>query len=161
MKRIVVFLFTVALLASCGPGKKIARQAEKSFKGDWTLTNVSYPNNSGFVDVTLLGDASTKCFVNSDWHFVSNNNKGTYVLNNAGCGDGERAFVWDVQVADADSGLYDFTLKPVGEGENARKVSTGYRMNLASLDENSMVWEQTVSYEGKPFLIRMNFVKQY
>jgi len=64
-----------------------------------------------------------------------------------------------VQEDSPDSGLYDFTLKPVGEKENARKIDTGFRLNLVSLTETSMIWEQTVSYEGQPFKIRMSFSK--
>lgn len=146
------------VMLACGTSK-IERQAQRTFKGDWTLTDITYPQNSGFVDVTLFEDASRNCFENSDWHFISNNHKGTYRLYKEGCSPGKRNFRWDVQETSPDSGIFDFTLKPISEGENARKSRKGYRLNLVSLNDSYMVWEQTVSYEGKPFVIRMSFSK--
>ncbi|MGO2358298.1 lipocalin family protein [Mesonia sp.] len=160
MKKTILLLLVAIVAVSCGT-TKIERQAERTFKGDWTLTKISYPNSTGFVDVTLFQDAPSKCFTNSSWNFVSNNNKGNYMLNGAGCDDATRGFVWSVQEIDESTGLYTFSLKVVEEGENARKVDTGYRLKLVSLSENNMTWEQTVSYEGKPFLIIMDFVKSY
>src|SRR5699024_299840 len=119
---------------------------------------ITYPGSSGFVDVTLFQDASTNCFVNSDWHFVPNNNKGYYQLYQDDCTPGKRNFRWNVQ-QNSDSGLFSFTLKPVEEGQNARKTKQGYRMELVSLDNTRMVWEEQVSYEGEPFTIRMTFSK--
>ena len=158
MKKTVLLLLVAIVAVSCGT-TKIERQAERTFKGDWTLTNITYPNSSGFVDVTLFQDASSKCFTNSSWNFVSNNNQGSYMQSGSGCDTTMREFVWSVQEIDQTTGLYNFTLKVVKEGENARKVDTGYRLKLASLSEANMTWEQTVSYEGKPFLIRMEFIK--
>ncbi|WP_073148142.1 lipocalin family protein [Mesonia phycicola] len=158
MKKIIALVTVSLLLFACGT-TKIERQAERTFKGSWTLNNVTYPNSDGFVDVTLFQDASANCFRNSQWNFISNNNKGTYTLSGANCNEGTRNFIWAVQEENADSGLYDFTLKPINDGENARKINTGFRLNLVSLSETNMVWEQTVSYEGQPFIIRMNFSK--
>ncbi|MAN26581.1 MULTISPECIES: lipocalin family protein [Mesonia] len=158
MKKVFSVVALCLLLVACGT-TKIERQAERTFTGDWTLTDITYPNSSGFVDVTLFQDASSNCFRNSSWNFINNNNKGTYTLSGADCMGGTRNFVWAVREETPDSGLYDFTLKPVQEGENARKINTGFKLNLVSLNENNMVWEQTVSYEGQPFKIRMNFIK--
>lgn len=159
MKKTITLLFLATLLVSCG-ASKTERNAEKTFKGDWILNSISYPNSDGFVDVTLFNDASANCFRNSEWHFISNNHKGSYSLYGENCTSGKRNFVWDVQTVDAESGSYNFTLKPVGEKENARKLDTGYQLKLVSISENSLVLEQQVSYQGKAFLIRMNFIKK-
>ncbi|MBW2960774.1 lipocalin family protein [Mesonia aestuariivivens] len=158
MKRFFSVVTVCLLLVACGT-TKIERQAERTFKGSWTLNTITYPNNSGFVDVTLFQDATANCFRNSQWNFVSNNNKGVYTLTGANCNSGTRNFSWMVQEENPEAGLYDFTLKPIGEGENARRIDTGYRLNLVSLTDTNMIWEQTVSYEGKPFKIRMSFTK--
>ncbi len=158
MKKIMMLCCTVVFLISCGT-TKIERQAERTFKGNWTLNTITYPNSSGFVDVMLFDHAKANCFRNSSWAFISNNNQGNYSLNGADCPSGTQDFTWAVQEVDPESGLYDFTLKRVSEDENARKIKQGYRLSLKSLSENNMVWEQTVSFEGKPFIIRMSFSK--
>lgn len=148
----------VGIMSSCGT-TKIERQAQKTFKGDWTLTDISYPNGVGLVDVTLFGDASRKCFLNSNWHFVSNNNKGNYELYGDDCTSGKRTFYWNVK-ENSDEGLYFFTLKPADTGKDARKSKSGYRLELMSLDETTMVWEETVrTNEGKSLLIHFQFSK--
>src|SRR5690625_2879804 len=123
MKKTILILILAGVMLSCGT-TKMARNAQKTFKGDWILTEITYPGSSGFVDVTLFQDASTNCFVNSDWHFVPNNNKGYYQLYQDDCTPGKRNFRWNVQ-QNSDSGLFSFTLKPVEEGQNARKTKQG------------------------------------
>lgn len=160
MKKAILSLFAVALLTSCG-ATRIENQAQRTMKGDWTLNRISYPDASGIFTVNLFDDASASCFTGSDWNFIPNNNHGSYTINSGSCATGTRNFIFDVIETAPDSGVFDFTLKPVAEGENPRKNNTGYRMNLVSLSENSMVWEQYVTLDGKPFTIRMNFSKKY
>ncbi len=159
MKKIAILLL-IAVMGSCA-STKVERQAERTFKGDWTLTKITYPNSSGFVDVNLFNDASANCFRNSDWSFISNNNKGSYILSGTDCSSQPQEFVWSVQEVQANSNSFNFTLKPVDDGENARKIDTGFRMSLVNLSENAMVWEQNVTYNGEPFLIRMQFNKKF
>ncbi len=153
MKKILLLFVCTGLLVSCG-ASKAERQAQKAFKGDWTLTHIKLP--SALVDVELLGNADSKCFENSQWHFVPNNNTGSYELFN--CTEGRRDFHWNVQ-EDSGMGAFYFTLKPEVEGQKARKVKSGYRLRLVNLDDHGMVWEQIVDFEGKPFTIQMNFVR--
>lgn len=158
MKKIVSLLFVAVLLSSCG-ATKVERQAQKTLKGNWTLNRISYPNSKGIFKVNLFNDVSASCFTGSDWSFIPNNNHGTYTITDGSCATGDRNFIFDVIETVPDSGIFDFTLKPVGEDENPRKINTGYRLNLVSLSEMEMVWEQVVSLEGKPFTIRMHFSK--
>ncbi len=153
MKKCLIWVLLVVVMTSCGVSKT-ERQAQKAFKGDWILTDIKLP--SALVDVALLGDADSKCFENSQWHFVPNNNTGRYELFN--CDAGQRAFHWAVQ-EDSGMGSFYFTLKPEVEGQKARKVTSGYRLRLLSLDESQMLWEQTVDYQGRPFTIQMHFSK--
>ncbi|TXK70983.1 lipocalin family protein [Mesonia sp. HuA40] len=158
MNRIVILLISALLLQACGT-TKVERQAERTFKGDWTLTDISYPGSSGFVDVNLFQDAKANCFRGSNWSFVSNNNQGQYSLSGANCEQEIREIVWTVEETDENSGLYYFTLKVLKDGQKARFVKTGFKLRLTQLSESNMTWEQTVSFEGKPFVIRMDFVK--
>ena len=51
-------------------------------------------------------------------------------------------------------------MKPVNEKGKSETGNTGFRVNLVSLTDTAMTWEQTVSLDGKPFTIRMNFNKK-
>lgn len=153
-------LFTTALLVGCGGTQKVVNQAESTFKGAWTLNNITYPGSSGEYKVTLFNDASKACFMNSDWFFVANNNTGNYTLSGVDCSNETRNFRWDVQAVNPDTQNFDFLLKPVNEKGKSETGNTGFRVNLVSLTETTMVWDQTVSVDGKPFTIRMNFNKQ-
>ena len=155
----MILLFTASILASCGGTKKIVNKAEKTFRGAWALNDITYPGSKGEYKVILFNDASKNCFMNSDWFFVENNNTGTYTLTGSDCTLGERNFRWDVQAVNPETQNFDFLLKPVNE-KGKSETNTGFRVNLISLTETTMVWEQTVSVDGKPFTIRMNFNKK-
>lgn len=153
MKKIVLLFLMAGFLMSCG-ASKTERQSQKALKGDWTLTDIKLP--SALVDVKLFDDEDSKCFQDSQWHFIPNNNTGNYALSN--CSEGERDFHWSIQ-EDNEMGTYFFNLKPEIEGEKARKVKTGYRLRIVRLDDHQMLWEQTVEYEGQPFTIQMSLVR--
>ncbi len=159
MKKIIMLCFAVGLMASCGT-PKVVKQAEKTFRGAWTLNSITYPGATGTFDVTLFSDASKMCFENSDWFFVANNNSGNYTIANSGCASGQRDFKWTIQEVNPETGNYDFLLKPVNEKGRSETGNTGFRVNLVNLTDTVMTWEQTVSVDGKPFTIRMNFNKK-
>ncbi len=144
-------------LSACG-SSKIVRASQKVIKGNWTLRAVTY-SEAGTYNVTLLNDATKECFEGSTWQFVPNNNTGIYSINEASCPTGDRYFLFTIQEVDQATGLYDFLLKPTNEKYKSEK-SQGFRLTLAALTDNLMVWQQTVSVDGKPFIISMNFDKQ-
>ena len=158
MKKLIFILTAALLIVSCGPSK-VATEARKTFKGDWTLNSITYPNSQGTFDVTLFNDASAACFKGSNWSFVSNNNTGTYTTSGADCTAGERYFVWSIDEENTPTGTFDFLLKPTDRKWNSTTGNQGFRIKLVSLTETSMIWEQTVTLEGSPFVIRMNFTK--
>ncbi|GAA0871680.1 lipocalin family protein [Gangjinia marincola] len=158
MKRLIASALVALMLVSCG-SSKIVRQATRTFKGDWNLTTITYPGSYGTFDVTLLGEASAECFEGSSWKFVPNNDTGTYTINDVACSQETGFFKWFVDEVDASTGNYDFLLKPTDERYKSDDTNTGYRISLMTLTENDMVWEQTVSLDGKPFKIRWNFIK--
>lgn len=160
MKKYLLILVTALLVVSCGPSKT-AIEARKTFKGDWVLNNITYPSNTGDFNVTLFNEASANCFQGSMWSFVSNNNTGTYTLQGPNCtAAGERYFNWSIDEENtARAGGYDFLLKPTDERNRSTTGNQGFRINLVELSETSMTWEQTVTLEGSPFVIRMNFTK--
>ena len=158
MKKLLILFAAVAVMASCGPSKQ-AKEARKTFDGNWTLTSITYPNNPGQFDVTLFNEAAASCFTNSNWDFVSNNNRGTYTVSGSGCDGDTNFFIWSIDEENASAGLYDFLLKPTNESYKSTTGNQGFRLNLRSLSDTDMIWEQTVSLDGSPFTIRMNFSK--
>ncbi|WPY97136.1 lipocalin family protein [Christiangramia sp. OXR-203] len=159
MKKIFILLATIGLLASCGGTSKVAKEARKSFDGQWILTSVTYPNNPGQFNVTLFNEAQASCFENSNWDFVSNNNRGTYTVSGTGCDGETNQFIWSIDEENTPQGIYDFLLKPTNEDYKSTTGNEGFRLNLQSLTDTNMTWSQTVSLDGSPFTIKMNFTK--
>ncbi len=155
MKKLIFLLFAISLV-SCGTSKTV-RTSKKVIKGEWTLSSITY-SEAGTYNVTLLNDASKDCFVGSTWQFIPNNNTGIYTITNANCTTGARNFVFTIQEIDPQTGLYDFLLKPTNE-KHKSDTNQGFRLSLTSLSEANMQWQQTVSVDGKPFTITMNFNK--
>ncbi len=155
MKQTLALLLCTFLL-SCGASKTV-KVSKKVIKGDWTLNEVTY-SESGTYKVNLLNDAEKNCFEGSTWQFIPNNNTGIYAINKTDCAVGVRNFVFTIKEINEITGLYDFLLKPT-DAKNKSQNNVGFRLNLTQLTETSMVWEQTLSVDDKPFTIRMIFSK--
>jgi len=156
MKKILILALIAATAFSCGTPKTV-QESRKVIKGYWTLDNITY-DSSGTYNVTLFNETSVECFEGSTWRFIPNNNTGNYNIDNPDCPTGQRDFIFTIIEIDPASGLYDFMLKPTnakGKSEN----NVGFRLHLSQLNESSMRWEQTVTLDGKPFKINMNFSK--
>ncbi len=157
MKKIILLVTLVVIAVSCSTPKTVI-QSKKVIKGDWTLDNITY-SEEGTFNVTLLNDTSKECFEGSLWHFIPNNNTGNYAINNSDCNTGSRFFRFTIQEVNKDNGLYAFLLKPTNEKYKSDDYNRGFRMNLSELSDATMQWKQTVSVDGKPFTINMNFSK--
>ncbi len=156
MKKFLLLAVVVGFIASCGVPKTVI-QSKKVIKGNWTLSNISY-SEAGTFNTTLLNDASKECFENSTWRFIPNNNSGMYTINDGGCAVGERNFIFTIQEVDADTGYYDFLLKPT-DAKGKSEINAGFRLRLSQLSDTNMQWEQTVDAGGSPLTISMNFIK--
>lgn len=155
MKKIITIL-VVALLFSCGASKTV-RQSKNTIKGQWVLNSINY-SEAGTYNVTIFNDASKQCFEQSKWQFIPNNNTGIYSIANTNCTTGDRNFNFTIQEIDETTGLYHFLLKPTDAKGNS-ETNQGFRLKLSQLSEMSMQWQQTVSVDGEPFTINMNFSK--
>ena len=156
MKKILLLAVIVATALACGPSKTMI-ESKKVIKGYWNLDNITY-DTSGTFDVSIFNDVSAECFEGSTWRFIPNNNTGNYTIEDSECSTGERNFIFTIQEIDQSTGLYDFTIKPTNiKGKS--DTNTGFRLRLAQLNDSNMRWEQTVSVDGKPFTITMNFSK--
>ena len=156
MEKSILLLALAIILSACGTTKTV-RVSKKVIKGNWELNAISY-SEVGTYNVTLLDDATKECFEGSTWQFVPNNNTGMYNINDSGCSAGERYFVFTIQEVDKETGLYDFLLKPTNE-KHKSETKKGFRLKLSALSDDMMQWQQTVTVDGKPFIISMNFNK--
>ncbi|WP_418513105.1 lipocalin [Corallibacter sp.] len=155
--KLMLFIVAVALVA-CGSTKtQTTNLSKRIMKGYWALNTITY-SQSGEFNVTLFNDATADCFKGSTWRFIPNNNTGIYTLSGLDCDNTEKHFVSTFDKIDKDSGLYDFLLKPTNE-KHKSETNNGFRVSLTHLDDTTMQWQQTVSLDGKPFTIYMNFTK--
>jgi hypothetical protein len=158
MKKALVLILFGAIIAACSTPKTVI-SSKKVMKGYWNLDTITY-NQKGTFNVSLFNDTSKECFEGSTWRFISNNNSGTYTIQNSDCPTGDRNFIFSVKEMDAASGLYDFLLKPtVKQGRSNKNETQGFRVNLTTLSDTNMQWVQTVDLDGTPFNINMNFSK--
>jgi hypothetical protein len=158
MKKIALIVCLVGTLLSCG-SSAVVKESTATIKGDWILSSIEYPGNEENLQITLLNDTSAECLENSTWNFISRNNTGSYEPGKIMCGTQPRFFRWSVTEVNSTAGNYDLMLKPTDQDYKS-STDQGFRINLTNLTENRMTWEQTVTFEGAPFTIRMNFNKQ-
>ena len=138
----------VVLFASCG---SLDQKAQVGIKGNWTISNVSYPG-SDYIKVTSFDVADSKCFVGSSWNFISNNNKGTMTLTNASCPAFSSPIVWTVTKEGT------FNLK-ITEGEKAKRVTQGYILQIRNQTESSFQLVDNVTVGGKTVEVTYLFSK--
>ena len=147
----------ISSVISCGTSKTV-KESKKVIKGDWILNNITF-SEYGTFKVIFFNDAAKNCLEGSTWQFIPNNNTGTYTINETSCSTGPRNFVFTIQEVNKETGLYDFLLKPTNEKQKS-ETNQGFRLSLTSLTDTIMQWQQTVSVDGKPFTITMNFNKK-
>ncbi|MBL4746563.1 MAG: lipocalin family protein [Flavobacteriaceae bacterium] len=156
MKKTILVLLVSIILSSCG-GTKVIRQSKKVMKGAWELSSITY-SESGNFNVRIFNDLTAACFKGSTWNFIPNNNSGSYTIDQGTCEPGTRNFIFKIQEINVQTDLYDFLLKPTDVNHKSDS-NQGYRLWLEQLSAETMKWRQTVTLEGKPFHIYMNFNK--
>jgi hypothetical protein len=156
MKKIILIFIAFSLL-SCG-SSKVVSEYEKSLKGNWTLNNIN-STVIGDLDFNIFGSNSRDCMIDSNWEFIPNNNTGSYILSGAECDTEKNYFVFNIEEVDSTSGFYDFLLKPTNS-KGKSESNKGFRLELKSISDTSMVWEQTINFEGKPQKLTFKFNKQ-
>lgn len=121
---------------------KLDRPTQVALKGNWVITNVSYPG-SDYIKVTSFDLADSKCFIGSSWSFISNNNKGTMALNSPSCTAFNSPIVWSIN----NQGL--FVLKIVNPGTKSKNVKEGYLLKVAGVTDNSFQLIDNINVGGQ------------
>ncbi|WP_136468641.1 lipocalin family protein [Flagellimonas onchidii] len=147
------------LLMSCSVSKS-ARTQRNLFSGSWTLDNVSYENNTGNFKSVIFNDAEDICFEGSDWFFRDNNSTGRYTISQSTlCQGGDRFFRWSV-VEPSQNYSSQLQFKFIDDKRKDISGGYGYRLNIASINEQSMTLKSNVSVDGEPVTIVYEFTKK-
>ncbi|ABQ03295.1 MULTISPECIES: lipocalin family protein [Flavobacterium] len=153
MKKSILMCMIAAMFFACKSAsstastdttlsKKLDRPTQVALKGNWVLTNVSYPG-SDYIKVNSFDLADSKCFIGSTWSFISNNNKGTMALTSPSCTSFSSPIVWSIN----NQGM--FILKILDAGEKAKKVRDGYLLKVAGVTESSFQLIDNINVGGQ------------
>ncbi|PWA06070.1 lipocalin family protein [Flavobacterium laiguense] len=127
---------------SNAPMTKLDKTSQVGMKGNWQITNVTYPG-SDYIKVNSFNLADSKCFVGSTWKFISNNNKGTMTLNSSSCTAFTSEITWYVNKEG------QFVLKILDEGLKSKKVKTGFVLGVKNQSENEFQLIDKINVGGK------------
>jgi hypothetical protein len=121
---------------------KLDKSTQVALKGNWVLTNVSYPG-SEYIKVNSFDLADSKCFIGSTWSFISNNNKGSMALTAPSCTAFSSPIVWSIN----NQGM--FVLKILDAGIKAKKVRDGYLLKVTGVTESSFQLVDNINVGGQ------------
>lgn len=145
MKKFFLVSMLSLLILSCksnsATATKLDMKSEREIKGNWQIVAVNYPG-SDVIKVTSFDLADSKCFIGSQWKFVSNNNKGTLALNSAKCTAYSTPITWFINKEG------QFVMKILDEAK-AKTVKSGYVLRVANQTENSFQLIDNINVAGK------------
>lgn len=138
-----IFVFSCKSQSGAATTQSINKSA---VKGNWVITDISFEGIPRGSKVTVFDEASFNCFKGSQWVLPSNAN-GSYTLSSTedGCSTATQPIVWSIY---KQGGADMFQFKKVGTGLKAKNVTEGYRVEISSLTNTSMVWRAAVNFEG-------------
>jgi hypothetical protein len=128
---------------SNAPITKLDKTSQIAIKGNWQIASVSYPG-SDYIKVNSFNLADSKCFIGSTWSFISNNNKGTMILNNSNCTSFTSGITWYINKEG------QFVLKILDEGLKSKKVKTGFVLGVKNKTENSFELIDKINVGSNP-----------
>ena len=156
MKKTLFTLLLLTAFISCKStsstvNTNLDNKTERMLKGDWTLTSVNYPN-SAYFKVNSFNIEDSKCFVNSNWSFVSNNNKGEMSLNNVSsdCKNFSSPITWYINKGG------NFVLKIINDYK-AKEVNNGFVLAVSNVTESSFDLIDTINVAGQTKKITYSF----
>lgn len=155
MRKIFVMCLAIVMVAACksksATATRLDRVTQVALKGNWTLSKVVYPG-SDYIKINAFDLADTKCFVGSQWKFISNNNKGEFALNQGNCPAYSSPITWFIN----DEGK--FVMKILDESK-AKKVKEGYVLSVANVTDSSFELIDTANVGGKSVQVVYQFVR--
>ena len=131
---------------------KSDRSTQVGIKGNWQITNVSYPG-SDYFKVNSFQIADSKCLIGSKWNFISNNNKGSLSLTQSECPAFSSQIVWSIDK----EGRFGF--KIIDPGVKSKAVTQGYLLRIANKTETSFQLIDVINVGGQNKEITYQFEK--
>ena len=131
-------------------------------KGTWILKEIekeNFPQN--YTVKNIFEEAPAECFLGSIWT-LPNNGNGNIQFEEEGllCAPGAiRNIHWSIYNPGKDAGEPEFQFKKIYPGDKASQVVTGYRMQLAYADEETLVMKMPIKIENRTANLIFNFVK--
>lgn len=138
---LLIAVFTSGCKSKSATNTKLDNKTEVALKGEWNISSVTYPG-SDYIKVTSFDVADSKCFVGSNWKFISNNNKGNMALNNASCTGFSSPITWFINKEG------QFVMKIINETKS-KKVLDGYVLRVANITDTSFQLIDKISVGGK------------
>ena len=156
--RRIIFVFAIPMVLfackttapSTGISNVSDRKSQSDLKGNWIITQVSYPG-SDFIKVNSFQIADSKCFIGSNWQFIPNNNKGAMSLSAKDCPAFASSIVWSINK----DGL--FGLKFIDSGMKSKKVIQGYLLRVANQTSSSFQLIDHINVGGQEKEIAYQF----
>ncbi|TSD64182.1 hypothetical protein FFF34_015790 [Inquilinus sp. KBS0705] len=122
------------------------------FVGTWTVTSVTY---EGLVEGSVqnvFDQAAPGAFVGSTWK-LTNSGNGIYTLTNGA----SQTIFWSVYNGGSTGTQFQF--KKLFEGDKAKNVTEGYRLDIASVSSTSMTLKSAVAIGGSNGYVVYTFAK--
>ena len=160
MRKILLLLgVSVLMLASCSVSKD-TRAKRNLLSGSWILNNVSFENNKGNFKATLFNDVEDICLEGSDWFFRDNNSTGRYTIASSTlCNGGDRFIRWSV-VAREENYTSQLQFKFIDEKLKDISGGLGYRLNIETLNTQSMQLKSHVMVDGEKVTVVYDFTRK-
>ena len=156
MRKLLLLGVFALIFAGCKTtsvgNTKLDKSSQVDIKGNWRISSVSYPG-SEVIKVTSFDIADSQCFVGSTWNFISNNNKGSFILNNSDCASYSSPITWYINKEG------QFVLKVLDEGLKSKKVKTGYFLMVENQSENSFQLVDKINVGNSPTSVVYQFEK--
>ena len=160
MKKILLLLGVVFMLATSCSVSKVAREKRNLLSGTWLLEDVSYENNTGNFSSTLFNDAKDICFEGSNWFFRDNNSTGRYTIAPSSlCSGGDRYIRWSV-VDLEENYSSQLQFKFIDAKNKDISGGLGYRLNIVSLSNTEMTLKSNNQVDGENVTVVYKFNKK-
>ncbi|MDR3696172.1 hypothetical protein [Mucilaginibacter sp.] len=158
MKKQILILIPAILLActffSCSSVKKlpatVAGSARARFVGTWALNKVTYEGLVPGAVQTVFNQGPPEAFEGSTWN-LTNSGNGTYTLTN---GTIQKIF-WSYNNSNGEI----FQFKQLYQGDSASKVTDGYQLQVAYVDNDRMALKSPVGLGDKTVYVVFSFNK--
>lgn len=144
-KYILIIVFSIFLFgckSKSVTNTNVDNKTERVVKGNWSISSVTYPG-SDYIKVKSFDVEDSKCFIGSEWSFISNNNKGSMELKKRGCSAYATPITWYINKEG------NMVLKFLDEGLKSKKVKEGYILKVSNVSENTFQLVDKINVGGK------------